>query len=211
MDLVRAVSTIRDAAGMTNQELIERTGMSSSYYYARLRGSAPFDANDIENIAHALGTHPHEISRVAASISATNEIEPTVQTRPRELGRRMTAIAAAPRVDGSVFVVDGLIRDLAERGVSLDRAEWSSLLAGTGDVSVRIRLLEGVSEYAGIVPTYLLDLDDDEAVELAEANIEFREALRSSGADSISARAVGDVSPAALRAIAQSLRSISAQ
>lgn len=211
MDLVRAVSTLRDAAGMTNQELIERTGMSSSYYYARLRGSAPFDANDIENIALALGTHPHEISRVAASIGAADEIEPRVQTRPRELGRRMTAIAHAPRVDGSAFDVDGLIQDLAERGVSLDLAEWTSLLAGTGDVSVRVRLLEGVSEYAGITPTYLLDLDDDEAAEVAEANIEFREALKSSGADSISARAVGDVSPAALRAIAQSLRSISAQ
>ena len=64
MDLVRAVSTLRDAAGMTNQELIDRSGMSASYYYARLRGAAPFDTNDIENLAHALGTHPHEISRV---------------------------------------------------------------------------------------------------------------------------------------------------
>ena len=50
-----------------------------------------------------------------------------------------------------------------------------------------------------------------EAVEAAEANFEFREALKASGADSISARAVGEISPAALRAIAQSLRSISAQ
>ena len=72
-------------------------------------------------------------------------------------------------------------------------------------------MLEGVGEYAGIAAGYLLDLNDDEAVEAAEANFEFREALKVSGADSISARAVGEVSPAALRAIAQSLRSISAQ
>ena len=85
MDLVRAVSTLRDAAGMTNQELIERSGMSASYYYARLRGAAPFDTNDIEKLAHALGTHPHEISRVAASIGEADEIEPKVDTEPRSL------------------------------------------------------------------------------------------------------------------------------
>src|SRR6478609_9505616 len=125
MDLVRAVSTLRDAAGMTNQEVIDRAGMSASYYYARLRGAAPFDTNDIENLAHALATHPHEISRVAASIGDADQIEPKVTTNPRELGRRLTAVAHAPRVDGSAFDVDGLIADLAERGVSLDVDEWS--------------------------------------------------------------------------------------
>jgi transcriptional regulator with XRE-family HTH domain len=211
MDLVRAVTILREAAGMTNQELIDRSGMSASYYYARLRGAAPFDTNDIENLAHALGTHPHEISRVAASIGDADQIEPKVNTEPRELGRRLTAVARAPRVDGSAFDVDGLIAYLAERGVSLDVDEWSALAGGTADPAVRVRVLEGVGEYAGIAAGYLLDLDDDDAVEAAEANFEFREALKVSGADSISARAVGEVSPAALRAIAQSLRSISAQ
>lgn len=211
MDLVRAVSTLRDAAGMTNQQLIEGSGMSTSYYYARMRGSAPFDANDLENLALALGTHPHEISRVAASLSETDEIEPRVETRPSELGRRLAAIVKAPRVDGSVFHVEALTARLSERGVSLDAEEWSSLVAGTGDSSVRTRLLEGVADYAGLPPAYLLSLDDAEAADIAEANLEFREALKSSGADSVSARAVGEVSPAALRAIAQTLRSLSAQ
>lgn len=210
MDLVRAVSTLRDAAGMTNQQLIDRTGMSSSYYYARLRGAAPFDANDIENIALALGIHPHEISRVAASVSTSDEIEPKVHTRPAELGRRLAAIVRAPRADGSAFEVAGLTLQLSERGVSLEADEWAALVGGVGDSDVRARLLEGVSDYAGIPSGYLLDLDDEESVEAAEANLEFRDALKISGADSISARAVGEVSPAALRAIAQSLRSISA-
>ena len=67
MALVRAVSELRDSSGLTNQELVERADMSASYYYARLRGDAPFDTNDIERLAAALGTHPHEISRIAAS------------------------------------------------------------------------------------------------------------------------------------------------
>ena len=115
MDLVRAISTLRDAAGMTNQELIERSEMSASYFYGRLRGAAPFDANDIEKLAQALGTHPHEISRVAASIGDTREIEPVVETDAKELGRRLTAASHAPRLDGSAFDVDGLINELAER------------------------------------------------------------------------------------------------
>lgn len=210
MDLVRAISTLRDAAEMTNQELIERSGMSASYFYGRLRGAAPFDANDIEKLAQALGTHPHEISRVAASIGDAREIEPIVDADTKELGRRLTAVSRAPRLDGSAFDVDGLVSELAERGVALGRDEWSTLLAGDSSAPIRVRVLEGVGAYAGVPTAYLLDLDDAAAVEAAEANFEFREALKASGADSVSARAVGEISPAALRAIAQTLRSISA-
>ncbi len=210
MDLVRAISTLRDAAGMTNQELIDRSEMSASYFYGRLRGAAPFDANDIEKLALVLGTHPHEISRVAASLGETQEIEPVVDTDAKELGRRLAAASHAPRLDGSSFDVDGLISELAERGVALDHDEWSRLLAGDSSTPVRVRVLEGVGSYAGVPTAYLLDLDDAAAVEAAEANFEFREALKASGADSVSARAVGEISPAALRAIAQTLRSISA-
>src|SRR6478752_1411626 len=103
MDLVRAVSILRAAAGMTNQELIDRSGMSASYFYGRLRGAAPFDANDIERLAHALGTHPHEISRVAASIGEGDDVEPMVDTEAKELSRRLTAVSRAPRLDGSAF------------------------------------------------------------------------------------------------------------
>ena len=210
MDLVRAISTLRDAAGMTNQELIDRSEMSASYFYGRLRGAAPFDANDIEKLAQALGTHPHEISRVAASIGESREIEPIVDTDVKELGRRLAAVSHAPRLDGSAFEIDGLISELAERGVALDREEWSTLLAGDSGAPIRVRVLEGVGAYAGVPSAYLLDLEDGAAVDAAEANFEFREALKASGADSVSARAVGEISPAALRAIAQTLRSLSA-
>ncbi|MFE7844537.1 helix-turn-helix domain-containing protein [Microbacterium sp. NPDC057407] len=211
MDLVRAVSTLRDAAGMTNQELIDRAGMSATYFYGRLRGAAPFDANDIEKLAQALGTHPHEISRVAASIGDARKFEPIVDADAKELARRLTAVSRAPRLDGSTFDIDGFLSELSERGVALDREEWSNLLAGDSSTPIRVRVLEGVGAYTGVPTAYLLDLADAAAVEAAEANLEFREALKASGADSVSARAVGEISPAALRAIAQTLRSISAR
>ena len=136
MDLVRAVSTLRDAAGMTNQELIDRSGMSASYYYGRLRGAAPFDTNDIENLAHALGTHPHEISRVAASIGDADEIEPKVDTETKELGPpadrdRPCASRSMARRSTST----ALSLSLPDRGVALDRDEWSALVGGDPHVA----------------------------------------------------------------------------
>jgi transcriptional regulator with XRE-family HTH domain len=209
MALVRAVSELRDSSGLTNQELVERADMSASYYYARLRGDAPFDTNDIERLAAALGTHPHEISRIAASYGASDEeIEPRVTTDPKELGRRLRALCESPRGDGSEFDQSELLAELASRGVGLDAGEWTALTRGRADSSVRARILETAAEYASLPSSFLLDLSDKEALEAAEAQIDFRLALRESGAESVSARAVGDVSPAALRAIAQSLRTI---
>lgn len=209
MALVRAVTELRDASGLTNQELVDRAGMSASYFYARLRGDAPFDTNDIEKLAAALGTHPHEISRTAAAVGDDEEsIEPRVETDPIELGRRLAATAAAPRGDGSAFDLDALTAELAERGVVLAAGEWDDLLEGRATSPVRSRVLEGVASYSVIPPEYLLQLDDAAAEEAAEAQFDFRLALRETGADSVSARAVGDISPTALRAIAQSLRSI---
>ncbi len=49
MALVRAVTSMREERGLTNQQLIDGAEMSASYYYARLRGDAPFDTNDIED------------------------------------------------------------------------------------------------------------------------------------------------------------------
>lgn len=210
MALVRAVTELRDASGLTNQELVDRAGMSASYFYARLRGDAPFDTNDIEKLAAALGTHPHEISRTAAAVGGDDDesIEPRVETDPIELGRRLAATAAAPRGDGSAFDLDALTAELAERGVVLAAGEWDDLREGRASSPVRSRVLEGVASYSAIPPEYLLQLDDAAAEEGAEAQFDFRLALRETGADSVSARAVGDISPTALRAIAQSLRSI---
>ena len=117
-------------------------------------------------------------------------------------------MAAAPRVDGEAFELDALTADLAERGVVLAAGEWGDLLEGRASSPVRSRVLEGVASYSGISPEYLLNLDDAAMAESVEAQFDFRLALRETGADSVSARAVGDISPAALRAIAQSLRSI---
>lgn len=207
MALVRAITALRESSQLTNQELVERADMSASYYYARLRGDAPFDTNDIEKLAVALGVRPHEISRAAALLE-DEEIEPRVDVDISELSRRLNLLQGPPRLDGSVFDETALIEALAEGGVTLQADEWRQLVSGQHQGAVRSSVLIGVAEYAGVTQEYLLDLDDSEAAESAEAQLDFRLALSESGADSVAARALGDVSPAALRAIAQSVRSI---
>jgi transcriptional regulator with XRE-family HTH domain len=207
MALVRAITTLRDARGLTNQELVDRTEMSASYYYARLRGASPFDTNDIQKLAVALGTHPHEISRVAASFESDENIEPRRALDPVELARRLNLIVSTPRADGSSFDESDLILELSNRGVDFDSGDWVELLSGHAGNLVSVRMLEAVAWYADVPAAYLIELADADTAEACEAQFDFRSAVRESGA-TISARAVGDVSPAALRAIANSIRSI---
>ncbi|RJO71434.1 helix-turn-helix domain-containing protein [Nocardia panacis] len=46
---------------LEQKTVVEVTGISSSYLSARLRGDKPFDLNDIETIAEALGMSPHTL------------------------------------------------------------------------------------------------------------------------------------------------------
>lgn len=208
-DLVRAVAAMRDASGLSNHELIERSGMSPSYFYARMRGDAPFDTNDIERLASALRTHPHEISRLAASLSVDGTlVEWETVAERSELARRIHLIQSTPLSSNTAFEADKVRRVLNERGVTLENGEWESLTDPSASQPVRRRVLEAIAEYAGLPTAYLLDPTDGGATDLAEAQLEFRAALSATGAESVSTRAVGDVSPAALRAIARSLRSI---
>lgn len=184
--------------------------MSASYFYARLRGDSPFDTNDIERLASALGTHPHEISRVAASLDETDDdIEPRVELDRAELARRVVLLMDSPLTSGEDADEEHLVSLLEGRGVAIEESELDALRDASSTGPVKTRVLETLAEYVEVPPAYLLDFANDEARDAAEAQVEFRSALRASGASSIAARAVGDVSPAALRAIAESLRSLS--
>ncbi len=59
----------------------------------------------------------------------------------------------------------------------------------------------------GDVPTeYLTDYTDAAVTDRTDAELDLRDAMREAGASSIRFRALGEMSPDALRAIAQSLR-----
>ena len=79
MALVRAVTELRDSSGLTNQELVERADMSASYYYARLRGDAPFDTNDDGSISSA--DAPTGGKKVGAALGGTTILTTTSSAR----------------------------------------------------------------------------------------------------------------------------------
>ena len=108
---------------------------------------------------------------------------------------------------GSIDHLVGSGADLERRGVALEAGEWKAITTPSATGPVRARVLEALAAVSGVAPGYFLALGDEELREATEAQLDFRSALRETGADSVAARAVGEVSPSALRAIAASLRS----
>lgn len=205
--MARAVAQLRDEAGITNEELWQGAKMSRSYYYERMGGRAAFDANDFDLLASALGTHPHEISRIAAA-SSNSSAEATLRVDRKELAGRVKRLLESPIPSGESFNQSSFLASLDDRGLSGSASEWAEIIEPTSDGPVRLRLLEALSAYCDVPLAFLSDFEDDSALDATDAQLEFRQALRESGADAIAARAVGDVSPAALRAIARSIRTI---
>lgn len=202
------MSELRNRAGLTVQELADRIGKDPSYLYGRLNGSAPFNINDWEFLARALGVHPIEIARLAAKFAAAegHEMEPTIKLDPAELARRLQVLESSPRTAGPRFDAAVLIELAAEREIELTAEEWAQLRSGAAGDEVSVRVLDLVAEYTGVAAGYLTDLSNDGLTETTEAQLELRSAIREVGGESLLARSVGDVSPAALRAIAASLR-----
>lgn len=203
-----AVSELRGGAGLTVQELADRIGKDPSYLYGRLNGNAPFNVNDWDFLARALGVHPLEVARLASKYAAAeaDRQEPTSKTDPLELARRLQLLEAAPRTAGPSFDVAALIDLAAEHEIQLSRHDWAQLSSGSAGDEVPVRVLRVIAEYTGAAAGYLTDLDDKSLAEATEAQLELRNAIRDVGGENVLARAVGEVSPAGLRAIAASLR-----
>ncbi|MDY0830767.1 helix-turn-helix transcriptional regulator [Microbacterium sp. BG28] len=60
----------RRELGMSKASLISESGMPANTFHTRMRGDRPFDLNDIELLATALGCEPELILREAAEGTA---------------------------------------------------------------------------------------------------------------------------------------------
>jgi heterodisulfide reductase subunit B len=67
-------------------------------------------------------------------------------------------------------------------------------------------MLKAIAQWADVHPAYLTDPTDVATADRTDAQIELREVMKAVGASSIQFRALGEMSPDALRAIASSLR-----
>ncbi|WP_291053630.1 helix-turn-helix transcriptional regulator [Herbiconiux sp.] len=66
MRVIDVIENARRDADVSQAELIQRTGMGRNTFYKKLRGEVPFNTNDIDVIAEALGCDPMLILRTAA-------------------------------------------------------------------------------------------------------------------------------------------------
>ncbi len=64
--VIDVIENARHDAGMSQAELIQRSGIPRNSFYKRMRGEVPFNTNDIDAIASALDCDPMLILREAA-------------------------------------------------------------------------------------------------------------------------------------------------
>lgn len=186
---------LRKSRGLTVGELINRAGMTKSYYQSRAGFSLPYNTNDIEALAAALDVTPEEL--------ASPESAPRVQVRVpagpvADRVRRLIASHAASESD--------LIAHLENLDPRSAESARGLLEATAHTVVLDEEVLRLITEWADVPLEYLTDDTDEALTERTEAELELRDAMREAGARSIQFRALGQMSPDALRAIAQSLR-----
>jgi hypothetical protein len=199
---VKAVTRLRDDAQMTNVELIRKADFSPNYFYMRLRGDALFDTNDIDKLATAFGVMPADVIVLASTFSVDDDTDTVTITDAAELARRLRFLSGPDAAHETV------VESMNASGAVLTVDEWDALLAGEGPRRVSSALLSAVALHFDVDETYLTELNGTATAERIEAAVSFQRALRDSGASAVAARALGDVSPGALNAITEAIRSI---
>lgn len=189
------VDRLRKSKGLTVGELINRAGMTKSYYQSRAGFSLPYNTNDIEALAAALDVTPEEL----ASPESAPRIAMRVPAGPvGDRVRRLIASHAASESD--------LLAHLAQLDPRVAESARGLLEATTNTVVLDEEVLRSITQWADVPVEYLTDYTDEALTDRIEAELELRDAMREAGAQSIQFRALGQMSPDALRAIAHSLR-----
>lgn len=205
MRLALAVERKREDLGMSVQRLIADAGFSASYFYSRMNGSAPFNANDIERLSGALECAPEELVQMAFDDGRTGG---QIRVDGGELSRRLGFLQVNTAVADGGFDFASLLAHAASADVDLTPELWATLNEESGALKIDELVLEAVADYFDVQPAYLIQTGSSVIADRVEAELEFAKALRDKGVKKISARTVGEVSPAALRSIATAIRAI---
>ncbi len=182
---------------MSNAALIAASGLSKNYFYTRLRGEGPFNLEDIAGLARALQVDPGELTAVPLG-----QLDRDVRLDGRELSRRIRLLN-----NGDLAAPERLLSRLASASDRPAEGVWGELMNGSSDIQSE-RLLREVAAHFDVPVNYLFESGTTELVDQVEAEIELRDALRQSGAQAVAGRALGEATPAALRAIAKAIKSI---
>lgn len=186
---------LRRAKGLTVGELLSRAGMTKSYYQSRAGFSLPYNTNDLEALAGALGVSPEEL----ASPETAPRVEMRVPAAPLASRVRRLIVARGATSDELLAHLDGIDSAAADSARTL-------LADGATSVVLDEEVLRLITQWGDVPTEYLTDYTDATVTDRTDAELDLRDAMREAGASSIRFRALGEMSPDALRAIAQSLR-----
>ncbi|MWV51595.1 hypothetical protein GRS96_20225 (plasmid) [Rathayibacter sp. VKM Ac-2803] len=202
LQIVEAIRQLLPRSGMTTTELIEKSKFSPNYYYVRMRADAPFDADDIEQIATALDMTVAEFVTLAASTLVTEQkAQRRIATVDKsELARRLTFLSNGLSADA--------VMELAGPDASFDVLDWQRMANGRGDGREYFDVLTTLATIFDVDPRYLYQTGDRELAEQIEAQKDFARAVDETGVTSIAARAFDEISPAELRALTKTIRTL---
>jgi transcriptional regulator with XRE-family HTH domain len=207
--ITRTIEELRAQTGISNSDLIGASGLSANYYYIRMREEAPFNTNDLGHIAAALDVDPVDILRRASGPATVEHIDTrTVRVEGRELARRLRLLTTSTPDRGTdIFEPDALVAHLAQNGTTFSAERWDALLVETDSMRISRKLLNTIASYFEVDAAYLDNTNVSEVSKRIDARLEFQQALRATGAQTVAARALGDISPDALRAITKAILS----
>ena len=198
-DIVNRVLKARDAAGFTTAELAKRSGLSRNYLYIRLRLDAPFNTNDLEALGRACGVDPRSfLGGGIADLDAPADVDAD------ELSNRLQELTEA-RFDGMTPANE---QELLA-AVGLPRERWAAMLEGS-DAPIERSTVVAIAAFFEVDDRFLLDAENARVSERVRARLELESALRRTGAQHFYARALGEVSPTAMRAITRAIAPIEA-
>lgn len=189
------VDRLRKGAGLTVGELISRAGLTKSYYQSRASFQLPYNTNDIEALAAALGVTTADLANPDPAPST--EVRVPVAVVASRVRRLIEAQAA-----DEATLLDHL-RDIdsgfADSALELLNSTASTVILPEG-------MLKAIAQWADVRPAYLGDPTEAGVTDRTEAELELRSVMAEVGASRVQFRALGEMSPDALRAIAISLR-----
>ncbi|MCJ1697711.1 helix-turn-helix transcriptional regulator [Rathayibacter caricis] len=193
-----AIKALMGKAGLSNVDFAARTEMTLTYFYARMRGDAMFDTNDLERIARVLGVKVADIFTIADEFGSPAEDvdEVVVLTNGAEFARRLSVLL--PAGTSSKDDVAGI-----------PAARVSEMLGANSRFGVTRSELARLASHFEVPEAFLTELTTSEDTAMIEADLELRRALASKGVETLAARSLGgSLSPAAIRGIAASIRAL---
>lgn len=138
-------------------------------------------------------------------MTGLSESTPVPSGPQAELARKLNLLLDVVVAEGNTpHTYREIADDLRAKHLSLSRARWAYMIAGTGPLVTDADLLTGIAEFFQIPPAYLLGSDDD-VPERVDSQLAFVKKLRAQRVVSFAARTLGDVSPETLRHITELL------